>query len=106
MGYYTIRLTPQAQKLCTIVFPWGNTPIYDCPWELLNHQIFFKAKYPNWNSISYNINKNAWIRQHPIKQILITSINTINESIAEKYPSQLNPPFSLQCLLGQYISAN
>ena len=24
MGYYTIRLTPQAQKLCTIVFPWGK----------------------------------------------------------------------------------
>jgi hypothetical protein len=24
MGYYTIRLTPQAQKLCTIIFPWGK----------------------------------------------------------------------------------
>jgi hypothetical protein len=24
MGYYTIRLSPQAQKLCTIVFPWGK----------------------------------------------------------------------------------
>jgi hypothetical protein len=24
MGYYAIRLTPNAQKLCTIVFPWGK----------------------------------------------------------------------------------
>ena len=24
MGYYALRLTPTAQKLCTIVFPWGK----------------------------------------------------------------------------------
>ena len=24
MGYYTIRLDPDAQKICTIVLPWGN----------------------------------------------------------------------------------
>jgi hypothetical protein len=24
MGYYTIRLDPQATKMCTIIFPWGK----------------------------------------------------------------------------------
>ena len=23
MGYYTIRLDPDASKICTIIFPWG-----------------------------------------------------------------------------------
>eukprot|EP00957_Ditylum_brightwellii_P154856 11786146-Ditylum_brightwellii.AAC.1 len=24
MGYYTIRLDPNAQKICTIILPWGK----------------------------------------------------------------------------------
>jgi len=24
MGYYTIRLSPESQKICTIIFPWGK----------------------------------------------------------------------------------
>ena len=24
MGYYTIRLDPDAQKICTIILPWGK----------------------------------------------------------------------------------
>ena len=24
MGYYTIRLSPEASKICTIIFPWGK----------------------------------------------------------------------------------
>ena len=24
MGYYTIRLDPDASKICTIIFPWGK----------------------------------------------------------------------------------
>ena len=24
MGYYTIRLDPEASKICTIIFPWGK----------------------------------------------------------------------------------
>ena len=25
MGYYTIRLDPEASRYCTIIFPWGNS---------------------------------------------------------------------------------
>jgi hypothetical protein len=28
MGYYTIRLDPDASKICTIIFPWGNKYSY------------------------------------------------------------------------------
>ncbi len=24
MGYYTIRLDPDASRICTIIFPWGE----------------------------------------------------------------------------------
>jgi hypothetical protein len=24
MGYYTIRMDPDASKICTIIFPWGK----------------------------------------------------------------------------------
>ncbi len=24
MGYYTIRLDPDATKICTVIFPWGK----------------------------------------------------------------------------------
>ena len=24
MGYYTIRLDPEASEICTIIFPWGK----------------------------------------------------------------------------------
>ena len=24
MGYYTIRLDPDASKICTLIFPWGK----------------------------------------------------------------------------------
>ena len=32
MGYYTIRLDGDAQKICTIILPWGNIPICICLW--------------------------------------------------------------------------
>ncbi len=32
MGYYTIRLDPDASKICTIIFPWGK---YFYKWLLM-----------------------------------------------------------------------
>jgi hypothetical protein len=29
MGYYTIRLDPDASRICTIIFPWENFPTRD-----------------------------------------------------------------------------
>jgi hypothetical protein len=34
MGYYTISLDPDASKICTIIFPWGNTPRSNFQWVL------------------------------------------------------------------------
>ena len=33
MGYYKIRLDPDASRICTINFLGGNTPISNCLWE-------------------------------------------------------------------------
>jgi CCR4-NOT transcriptional regulation complex NOT5 subunit len=44
MGYYTIRLTPQAQKLCTIVFPWGKYSYLRLPMGVSNSPDIFQSK--------------------------------------------------------------
>lgn len=42
MGYYTIRLDPLAQHICTIVLPWGSNHICAYQWELYVHQTSFE----------------------------------------------------------------
>jgi hypothetical protein len=44
MGYYTIRLDPDASRICTIIFPWGNIPTRDFRWALQVLLTFFKVK--------------------------------------------------------------
>jgi Reverse transcriptase (RNA-dependent DNA polymerase) len=44
MGYYTIRLTPQAQKLCTIVFPWGKYSYVRLSIGVANSPDIFQSK--------------------------------------------------------------
>ncbi len=34
MGYYTIRLDPDASKICTIIFPRGKNPTSNYQWVL------------------------------------------------------------------------
>jgi hypothetical protein len=33
MGYYTIRLDGDAQKICTLILPWGNIATCVFRWE-------------------------------------------------------------------------
>jgi hypothetical protein len=42
MGYDTIRLDPDASKICTIIFPWVNTRDYQ--WEGQILQTFSKME--------------------------------------------------------------
>ena len=44
MGYYTIRLDPNASRICSINFPWGNTPISNCLWEKQVLLTYFKQR--------------------------------------------------------------
>jgi hypothetical protein len=39
MGYYTIRLDPNASRICTVIFPWGK---YSYKMQVL--LTFFKSK--------------------------------------------------------------
>ncbi len=44
MGCYTIRLDPDASKIFTIIFPWGNIPTSNYQWVLQNLKTFSKEK--------------------------------------------------------------
>ncbi|MFM8622685.1 MAG: RNase H-like domain-containing protein, partial [Holophagaceae bacterium] len=44
MGYYTIRLNPDAQKLCTIVLPWGKYQYLRLPMGVSGAPDIFQAK--------------------------------------------------------------
>lgn len=44
MGYYTIRLNPDAQKLCTIILPWGKYQYLRLPMGVSGAPDIFQAK--------------------------------------------------------------
>jgi Reverse transcriptase (RNA-dependent DNA polymerase) len=44
MGYYTIRLDPEAQRLCTIVLPWGKYKYKRLPMGLAGSPDIFQEK--------------------------------------------------------------
>ena len=44
MGYYTIRLDPNAQKICTIIFPWGKYSYLRLPMGIAGSPDIFQAK--------------------------------------------------------------
>ena len=44
MGYYTIRLDGDAQKICTIILPWGKYSYLRFPMGLANAPDIFQEK--------------------------------------------------------------
>ncbi len=44
MGYYTIRLDPDAFKICTIVFPWGKYSYKRLPMGIAGSPEIFQGK--------------------------------------------------------------
>ena len=44
MGYYTIRLDPDAQKICTIVLPWGKYLYMHLPIDIAGSLDIFQEK--------------------------------------------------------------
>ena len=44
MGYYHISLTPNASKMCTVVFPWGKYEYLRLPMGLCNSPDIFQEK--------------------------------------------------------------
>ena len=47
MGYYHIQLSPEASKLCIIMFPWGKYEYLRLPQGLRNSPEIFKRKSLN-----------------------------------------------------------
>jgi hypothetical protein len=44
MGYYTIRLDPDASKICTILFPWGKYSYKRLPMGIVGSPDIFQGK--------------------------------------------------------------
>ncbi len=44
MGYYTIRLDPDASKICTIIFPWGKYSYKRVPMGIVGSPDIFQEK--------------------------------------------------------------
>ena len=44
MGYYHVELSPNAKKLCTLVFPWGKYEMQRLPMGLSNSPDIFQEK--------------------------------------------------------------
>ncbi len=44
MGYYTIRLDPDASKICTIIFPWGKYSFRRLPLGITGSPDIFQGK--------------------------------------------------------------
>ena len=44
MGYYTIRLDPNAQKICIIIFPWGKYSYLRLPMDISGSPDILQAK--------------------------------------------------------------
>jgi hypothetical protein len=44
MGYYTIRLDPDASKICTIIFPWGKYSYKRLPMAIAGSPDIFQGK--------------------------------------------------------------
>jgi hypothetical protein len=44
MGYFTIRLDPDASKICTVIFPWGKYSYEQLPMGNADSQDIFQGK--------------------------------------------------------------
>ncbi len=44
MGYYTIRLDPDASRICTIIFPWGKYSYKRLPMGIAGSPDIFQSK--------------------------------------------------------------
>ena len=53
MGYYHITLDADAQRLCTIVFPWGKYKYKNFPMGIKLPLMFFKVSCANLPKMEY-----------------------------------------------------
>ena len=76
MGYYTIRLDPDAQKICTILFPWGKYSYLRLPMGISGAPDIFQAK------MSRLMQTLDYVRTY-IDDLLIISTSTFEDHLTK-----------------------
>ncbi len=74
MGYYHILLTPNAQKICTLVTPWGKYSYKKLPMGLCNSPDIFQEK-------TSQLMQGLEFAQAYIDDILITTKSTFDDHL-------------------------
>ena len=74
MGYYHIELTPEARRICTIVFPWGKYEYTRLPMGLCNSPDIFQAKM---GELMYDL---EYVRAY-IDDLLVISTSTFKDHL-------------------------
>jgi hypothetical protein len=74
MGYYTIRLDPDAQRLCTIVLPWGKYKYKRLPMGLAGSPDIFQER------MSHLMRGLEFVRVY-LDDVLIISTSTFTEHL-------------------------
>jgi hypothetical protein len=74
MGYYTIRLDPDAQKICTIVLPWGKYSYLRLPMGIAGAPDIFQEK------MSDLMRTLEYVRTY-IDDLLIITMGTFDEHL-------------------------
>ena len=55
MGYYTIRLDPEASRICTIIFPWGKYSYMRLPMGVAGSPDIFQSKISEMMAVLENV---------------------------------------------------
>jgi hypothetical protein len=75
MSYYTIRLNPDASKICTIIFPWGKYSYKQLPIEgIADLSDFFQGKM-------LEPTKSLKYAQDYLDDLLCISMNSLNNHL-------------------------
>eukprot|EP00804_Cyclotella_cryptica_P013263 CCRYP_007025-RA/>CCRYP_007025-RA protein AED:0.37 eAED:0.69 QI:0/0/0/1/0.33/0.5/4/0/454 len=85
MGYYTIRLDPDASKICTIIFPWGKYSYLRLPMGVACSPDIFQAKMSELMA-TLETKKKPWYWNDIHQQAFDTVKATIARDVTLAYP--------------------
>jgi hypothetical protein len=94
MGYYTIRLDPDASRICTVIFPWGKYSYKRLPMGIAGSPDIFQSKM---SELMENL---EYVRAY------LDDLLCISRSSLEDHLSKLEEVLRRLCEAGLKVNAN